>query len=150
MASVTGSRPCFVCFSAVLILLAAFYAGPLRAQVVGGTISGTVADNSGAVVANATVSLENLSTGVTTAVTTNNQGFYSIPNLLPGTYRQKVSAKGFETAIRNGIILTVGSQMVSNVTMKVGAISETVEVSDQPPDLQLETSAISSSTDSHE
>src|SRR5215469_11060897 len=148
MASVTGSSHSFFCLSAVVVLLAAFYARPLPAQVVGGSISGTVADNSGAVVANATVFLENLSTGVTTAITTNDQGFYSIPNLLPGTYRQKVSATGFETAIRNGIILTVGSQMVSNVTMKVGAISETVEVSDQPPDLQLQTSAISSSTDS--
>src|SRR3974377_1691786 len=105
MASVTGLRHSFVCLSAVGLLLAAFYARPLRAQVVGGTISGTVADKSGAVIANATVSLENLSTGVTTAVTTNEQGVYSIPNLLPGTYRQKVSTTGFETAIRNGIIL---------------------------------------------
>ena len=64
----------------------------------------------------------------------------------PENYQQTVSAAGFETAIRNGIILTVGAQMVSNVEMKVGAINESVEVSDQPPDLQLESSAISSST----
>ncbi|HEY6332981.1 MAG TPA: TonB-dependent receptor, partial [Blastocatellia bacterium] len=75
-------------------------------------------------------------------------GLYSLPNLLPGNYQQKVSAAGFETSIRNGIVLTVGSQMVSNIEMKVGAINETLEVSDQPPDLQLESSAISSSTDS--
>ena len=149
MGPATNSSKISVRFSAVLVLLlSALSSSPLGAQVVGGSISGTVSDNSGAVVANAKVLLENLATGVITAVTTNSQGFYSLPNLLPGTYRQRVSATGFETAIRNGIVLTVGSQMVSNVAMKVGAISESVVVSDQSPDLQLETSAISSSTGS--
>ena len=130
------------------LVLCVLYPGPLQAQVVGGTISGTVVDNSGAVMGKATVSLKNMATGVTTNVTTNNQGLYSIPNLLPGTYQQTVSASGFETAIRNGITLSVGSQIVSNVSMKVGAISERIEVSDLPPDLQLETSTISAVTDS--
>ena len=121
---------------------------PAHGQVVGGTISGTISDKSGAVVANATVSMKNLATEVTTVVKSNTQGLYSLPNLLPGNYQQTVSAAGFETAIRNAIVLTVGAQMVSNVEMKVGAINETVEVSDQPPDLQLESSSISSSTDS--
>ena len=131
-----------------LLLLSILCSFPIQAQVVGGTISGTVSDKSGALVANATVSLTNLATGVTTAVTTNAQGLYSVPNLLPGEYQEKVSAGGFQTAIRNGIILTVGSQMVSNVEMKVGAINETMEVSSQPQDLQLESSAISASIDS--
>ena len=131
-----------------LLLLSILCSFPIQAQVVGGTISGTVSDKSGALVANATVSLTNLATGVTTVVTTNAQGLYSVPNLLPGEYQEKVSAGGFQTAIRNGIILTVGSQMVSNVEMKVGAINETMEVSSQPQDLQLESSAISASIDS--
>lgn len=135
------------CVAGVL-LLSALSLEPLHAQVVGGSISGTVSDRSGAVVAHVTVSLKNLATDVSTAVKTNAQGFYSLPNLLPGTYQQTASAPGFETAIRNGIILTVGAQMVSNLEMKVGAVSETVEVSDQPADLQLESSAISNSTDS--
>src|SRR5580704_624016 len=130
------------------LLLSFLCSHPVHGQVVGGTISGTISDRSGAVVANATVSLQNLATGVTTAVTTNAQGLYSLPNLLPGDYQETVSATGFEKAIRNGIVLTVGAQMVSNVEMKVGAINESIQVSDQPPDLQLESSAISSSTDS--
>jgi hypothetical protein len=133
---------------AMALLLSILCSHPVHGQVVGGTISGTISDKSGAVVANATVSLKNLATGVTTVVTTNAQGLYSLPNLLPGNYQQRVSAAGFETAIRNGIILTVGSQMASNVEMKVGAINETLEVSAQPPDLQLESSSISASTDS--
>ncbi len=134
------------CLGTVVLLSIVCF--PVHAQVVGGTISGTISDRSGAVVANVTVSLKNLATGVSTVVKTNAQGFYSLPNLLPGTYQQIVSATGFETAIRNGIILTVGAQMVSNVEMKVGAISQTVEVKDQLADLQLESSAISASTDS--
>src|SRR6266853_42468 len=134
--------------AALALLLSIPCSHPVHAQVVGGTISGTISDKSGAVVAKATVSLTNLATGVSTAVTSNAQGLYSLPNLLPGNYQQKVSAAGFETAVRNGIVLTVGAQMVSNVEMKVGAINETVEVSDQPLDLQLESSSISSSTDS--
>ena len=134
--------------AALALLLSIPCSYPVHAQVVGGTISGTISDKSGAVVAKATVSLTNRATGVTTAVTSNAQGLYSLPNLLPGNYQQKVSAAGFETAVRNGIVLTVGSQMVSNIEMKVGAINETLEVSAQPPDLQLESSAISSSTDS--
>src|SRR6202521_1415810 len=133
---------------AVALLLSILYSHPAHGQVVGRTISGTISDKSGAVVANATVSLKNLATGVNTTVTANAQGLYSLPNLLPGNYQQKVSAVGFETSIRNGIILTVGSQMVSNVEMKVGAVNETLEVSAQPPDLQLESSSISASTDS--
>src|SRR6202045_2139488 len=132
----------------LLLLLLSFPAGRLKAQVVGGTISGTVSDKSGAVVANATVSVKNLATGVATAVQTNVQGLYSIPNLLPGNYQQTVSASGFETAIRNGIVLTVGSQMASNIEKKVGSANETVEVKDLPPDLQLESSTISYSTNS--
>ena len=130
------------------LLLSVLFSHPVHAQVVGGTISGTISDKSGALVPNATVSLTNLATGVTSTVNTNAQGLYSLPNLLPGNYQQTVSAAGFEKAVRKGIVLTVGSQMVSNVEMKVGAITESVEVSDQPPDLQLESSTISSSTDS--
>jgi hypothetical protein len=130
------------------LLLSILCSYPVQAQVVGGTISGTISDKSGAVVADATVSVKNLATGVSSAAKTNAQGFYSLPNLLPGDYQQSVSAAGFETSIRNGIILTVGAQMVSNIEMRVGAINESVQVSDQPPDLQLESSSLSSSINS--
>src|SRR6202163_82452 len=128
------------------LLLSILCSYPVRGQVVGGSISGTISDKSGAVVVNATVSLKNLATGVSTAVKTNAQGLYSMPNLLPGDYQQSIEAAGFEVSIRNGIVLTVGAQLVSNIEMRVGTINESVVVSELPPDLQLESSAISSST----
>src|SRR5260370_33718386 len=131
------------------LLLSILCSYPVPGQVVGGTISGTISDKSGAVVVNATVSLKNLATGVSTAVKTNAQGLYSLPNLLPGNYQQSVSAAGFEISIRNGIILTVGAQLVSNVEMKVGAINESRGVSGLPPDFQLESSSLRSSINSH-
>ena len=130
------------------LLLSILCCCPMHGQVVGGTISGTISDKSGAVVVNATVSLKNLATGVSTAVKTNAQGLYSMPNLLPGDYQQSVEAAGFEVSIRNGIILTVGAQLVSNIEMKVGTINESVVVSDLPPDLKLESSSLSSSINS--
>src|ERR1700675_4493929 len=130
------------------LLLSILCSYPVRGQVVGGTISGTISDKSGAVVVNATVSMKNLATGVSTAVKTNAQGLYSLPNLLPGDYQQSVAAAGFEISIRNGIVLTVGAQLVSNIEMKVGTINESVVVSDLPPDLQLESSSLSSSINS--
>lgn len=133
----------------VALILCALCSQPVVSQVVGGTISGTITDHSGAVLSNATVTLKNLATGVVTTAQTNAQGLYSLPNLLPGSYQETVTATGFQKSIRNGIILTVGAQMVSNVSMNVGSVSESVEVSDQPPDLQLESSAISASTVAH-
>lgn len=130
------------------LLLSILCSYPVHGQVVGGTISGTISDKSGAVVANATVSVKNLAMGLSAAVKTNAQGLYSLPNLLPGNYQQTVSAAGFETSIRNGIVLTVGAQTVSNIEMKVGAINESVQVTDLPPDLQLESSSLSSSINS--
>ncbi|MGH9683290.1 MAG: TonB-dependent receptor [Candidatus Acidiferrales bacterium] len=128
------------------LLVSVLHSSSLHAQVVGGTISGTVADSSGAVVANATVSLKNLATGVSTTTTTNAQGIYSAPNLLPGNYEARVSMTGFETSVQTGITLSVGSQLVLNVTMKVGAINETVQVTAASPDLQLASSTISAAT----
>src|SRR6516164_4672357 len=85
-------------------------AGRLRAQVVGGTVLGTVSDPSGAVIPDAQVSIRNESTGVVTAVTTNKDGFYTAPNLLPATYEITVSGSGFATEVRKGVVLTVGAQ----------------------------------------
>ena len=109
-----------VCFAAVLVLLLGVpYSSPLHGQVVGGTISGRITDSSAASIPNAKVSLQNIATGVTTTITTNAQGIYNAPNLLPGDYEVRISAPGFETAIQHGVTVAVGSQQVLNLVMKV-------------------------------
>ncbi|HWO37486.1 MAG TPA: carboxypeptidase-like regulatory domain-containing protein, partial [Candidatus Acidoferrum sp.] len=85
---------------------------PVFAQVVGGSLSGTVTDASGAALAGAAVSIKNVATGVITTATTNSQGIFTAPNLLPGSYQATISALGFQTAIQNDITLDVGSQQI--------------------------------------
>src|SRR6516165_3055250 len=124
-------------------------AGRLRAQVVGGTVLGTVSDPSGAVIPDAQVSIRNESTDVVTAVTTNKDGFYTAPNLLPATYEITVSGSGFATEVRKGVVLTVGAQQVVNVTLHVGQVTQTVEVAGTAETVQLASSAITGSVNAN-
>src|SRR5580692_5913355 len=116
---------------------------PLRAQVAGGTLSGTITDPSGAAVANAQVVIKNSATGVARSVTTNTDGYYSAANLLPGEYEVAVSATGFNTEIKKGITINVGSQPVFNLALQIGTVSNSVEVSTEAPTVQLTSSDIS-------
>src|SRR5580704_4179026 len=121
---------------------------PVGSQIVGGTLSGSVTDDSGAAIPNATVSIMNVATNVVTNVTTNSQGIYNAPNLLPGTYETRITAAGFDSKAVSNVILTVGAQQVLNFSMKVGSVSERVQVSDIAPEVQLVSSTISNVVDS--
>jgi hypothetical protein len=124
------------------LLILVFASIPAHSQVVGAGLSGTITDESHGAIPNATLSIENVATGVTTTVTTNDQGIYNAPNLLPGNYQASISAPGFQKSVQNGIVLTVGAQQVLNISMKVGSVSQTVEVTTQAPDVQLASSTI--------
>src|SRR5213080_358764 len=131
------------CLTLLAVTLGFLFPAASRGQVAGGTISGTVTDSSGRVIGNVQITINNLATGVTRDVTTNDGGFYSAPNLLPGTYQAKFSAKGFKTEARSGIALTVGATEVLDLTMKVGTAVETIQVTGEAPAVQLATSDIS-------
>ena len=100
----------------VAFLFSPLVLAPVSAQVTGATLSGTVTDQSGAVVPKAEISFKNIATGVTRAVLTDPAGFYSAPNLLPGSYEITTVAPGFSSAVRTGITVTVGAQQVLNLT----------------------------------
>ena len=138
-----------VCTSVASLLIVFLLIGnsELRAQVAGGTISGTVTDNSGRVIPNVQVSVKNVATGVTRDLSTNTDGVYVAPNLVPGTYDVTCTAKGFKSEVRANIPLTVGASQVLDVTMKVGTTIETVEVTTEAPAIQLSTSDISAVVD---
>src|SRR5579864_6172384 len=139
-----------VTFGLVVIALSAacFWSGLATAQVAGATLSGLVTDSSQAAIANATVTTKNLATGEARVVQTNGEGFYSVPNLLPGSYDVSIAAKQFTTTLQRGIVLTVGAQQALNISLKPGKVSEVVEVMSTPPDVQTATSAVSSTVDS--
>jgi outer membrane receptor protein involved in Fe transport len=135
-------------FLGSLAMLLLFWV-PVHAQVAGGTLSGSVTDPTGAVIPAATITLKNVATEVTREVTVDRAGFYTAPNLLAGNYEVTASAVGFETETRTGIQLTVGSQQILNFEMKVGQVTERVQVEGGfAPAVQLATSSLSAVVDS--
>ena len=101
--------------AAVAMLMLCFLAPTsVSAQVTGATLSGTVSDASGSAVANATVSIKNLGTGIVREVSTDSAGFYNAPNLPPEVYEVTTSATGFSTQVQTGLTLTVGAQQLLN------------------------------------
>src|SRR6202022_1575954 len=115
----------------------------VQAQVAGGTISGTILDSSGGVIPAAKISITNAVRGIVRNVYTNSAGYYTAPNLLPASYEIRVSAEGFNTEVMRGIELAVGAQQTIDLTMRVGAIADMVEVTTEDPILQLSSSDIS-------
>src|SRR6202140_4647011 len=118
------------------------------AQVAGATLSGTVADQSGAILPQATISIRNVATDITRTTTTSSAGFYSVPNLLPGSYDVKASAQGFSNHMATGVTLTVGEQQVLNFTLQVGQMTQTIQVSTEAPNVELASSSISATVNS--
>ena len=121
---------------------------PIYAQVAGATLAGTVTDPSGAVVPNAKVSITNTATGVARDITTDEAGFYSAPNLLPGIYDITAVAPGFSTYVQKGFTLTVGASLALNISVQVGQVSQQVDVSASAPAVQLSSSTISAEVNS--
>src|SRR5262252_1668693 len=97
-----------VCLAALLI--AAFAAAPLVAQVDKATITGTVTDSSGASLVGAKVLAKNIDTGIEQSAVTDNQGRYRMADVAIGTYQVQASKEGFQTVVRKGVALTIGSQ----------------------------------------
>ena len=132
----------------IVLALAMFSATPAPAQVAGATLSGLISDSSGAAIAGATITTKNVATGEVREVASNGEGFYSVPNLLPGTYDVTVTAQQFQKTVQRGIALTVGAQQALNISLKPGEVTQVVEVISTPPDVQTTSSSMSSTVDS--
>ncbi len=129
-----------------ILATAILFTGRANAQVSGATLSGTIIDPSGSVIAGAQVAIVNKATGVAHTVTTDAAGLYSAPNLQPGDYEVTITATGFSTTKEENITLTVGGQQTLNVSMKIGQTAQTVLVAEAAPTVQLSSSTISSET----
>ena len=133
----------FVYLAVLVMILAPFHVRTARAQVAGGTLAGTITDPSGAEVPNAQIVIKDLATGVERTVTTNKDGFYIAANLLPAEYQVTISATGFNTEIKTGIKINVGTQQEFNLALQVGTVTHRVEVTAEAPAVQLASSDIS-------
>ena len=129
-------------FSCLFAAVAAY------SQVTGATLAGTVTDPSGAAIPGAQISVKNNATGLMREVTSDSSGFYTVPNIIPGDYEVKVSAKGFSTALQSNVSLAVGQQQQLNFSLKVGETSQTVEVTGAAPQIELTSSALTGQVES--
>jgi hypothetical protein len=91
-------------------------------------ISGTVKDSTGLVLPEAQVRVTQTDTGLVRAATTNSDGVYVLPSLPIGPYQLEVKKEGFSSFVQSGIVLQVDSNPTIDVSMKVGSVSEQVQV----------------------
>ena len=131
----------------LLIALVFAITARLESQVAGSTITGTITDPSGAVIPAAQIVLKNLATEITTRTNSQSDGAYSIPNLKPGTYEARVSAPGFQTVLISKVVLTVGAEQQLNVSLPVGGTTQSIEVQEEEPGVQLASSEVSAVVD---
>jgi len=114
-------------FALLLICLSA------HSQGSSARILGTVTDQSGGVVAGATVSVVDTERGVTRTLSTDDAGEYNAPNLTPGSYVVRVEANGFRKIERTGIVLEVGKEVRVDLTVQPGEQAQTVTVTEAAP-----------------
>jgi len=115
-----------------LLLLALWCASPLQAQVTTASLRGAVMDDQGAAVADATVTITNIGTAYSRTMRSGSDGSYSFQDLPLGTYRIHAEHAGFKAATQTGIELHVADSLVINITLRVGAVSETITVEASP------------------
>ncbi len=129
----------YVC--ATLLSIAAF------AQSDRGTITGTVSDPAGAVVAAATVEAKNAESGTAYQAATTATGNYTLPQLPVGTYELTVSVPGFKKVVRPGVMVNVASTVRVDFALEVGAATESVTVEAEAPLLKTESGELSHNVD---
>src|SRR6266700_95458 len=121
-----------------------FGAGQLQAQGATAAISGTVLDPSGAAIAGASITVRNVGTAFTRTVLSDDQGRYVAPGLPIGEYEVQGSLARFQTVVRRGIVLTVGSRPVVDLQLPIGQAAETVNVTEEVSAVETTTSSVSS------
>jgi hypothetical protein len=129
-------------FCLALCAITAFHL-PAVAQTVGATVSGTLTDASGGVVPNGKITLTNTEQGIVTTATSNHNGAYTIPNVVPGAYEIKVEAPGFRAEVKKGLTLTVGAQTTINFGLVVASLDQSVIVEDATSQIETGNSALS-------
>src|SRR5437867_1861232 len=113
------------------------------AQTTGGTLSGKITSPSGAGVANAAVTITNVSTNVSQRLLTGPDGTFTIAGLAPGTYKVEIESAGFKRTAQQNIELQATGPSTINITLEPGSSAETVEVKGRAPVVQSENGEVS-------
>jgi hypothetical protein len=129
-----GLWVCLFCAGASVILCAP----SAWAQQAAGSITGTVTDPSGAAVPNATVTARDVNRGTTWTTKTDSSGIYDFPQITVGDIEVKVEASGFSAQVHPAFNLILNQVARVDFQMKVGEVSQTVEVNEAPPLLQTD------------
>src|SRR5262245_9506683 len=119
--------------AALLLAISLIVPAHAAAQIATATLSGAVRDDTGAALPNTAVTAKNTATSATRTTTTGNDGRYRFAALEPGVYEVRAELARFKTAIRTGVVLTVGGTTDADVTMSLGQIAEQVTVGAEAP-----------------
>src|SRR3974377_606219 len=132
-------RVVILAFGLILVFVLAV---PSRAQVDSGSVLGTVYDQSGAVIAGAKVTLTSEGTGISLSTTTSPEGGHKFSPVKTGSYRLDISYAGFSSATAKGVVVNIGADVVQNITLSAGNVTQSVEVSAQAPLLESQSSSV--------
>ena len=132
-----------IALAAVIAMLVGVPGIRSYAQITTGSILGTIADETGARTPGATVTVTNTETGIARTLTADAAGRYRAANLPLGQYEVKAELSGFRTAVRRGIELSVGAEVVADLSLSVGAVNEQVQVTGEAPMVDTTSSTVS-------
>ena len=110
---------------------------PLFSQGNQGRITGTITEQTGGVVAGATVTVLDVDRGAPRNLTTGDSGEYNAPNLLPGTYSVRAEAKGFKSVERQKILIEVGKEVRVDLSLQPGEIAQTITITEAMPLVEM-------------
>jgi carboxypeptidase family protein len=134
----------FKSWCVALFLAATVAASHARAQGLNGTIVGTVTDQAGAVVPNATITLVNDATGFRRTAVSSESGQYVAYSIPTGTYTLTVAQPGFETLVRSGVEVTAAATLTIDLKLSLGDVKQTLEVNAAAPLVQDQSATVSS------
>ena len=112
------------------------------AQTDRANLTGTVTDQSNAIVPGATITAVHSATNATRTVTANAAGEYVLPQLVVGDYQLRAEAPGFKSSVNSGIVLTPGATIRADIKLEVGQVTESVQVTSQAALIQTDTAKV--------
>jgi len=131
----------------LVTLTATGVAATSAAQDARGTITGTVVDSSKSLVPGAAVTVTNIAMGTSVSATTNQEGHFQAPYLIPGTYRVTVELSGFKKAVRERVEVRIADRLELDIVLEVGGTVEEVTVSADTPLLDTATASLGNVVD---